>query len=61
MPSGALRLLRLALGILQQTDDKAFTLIGMPMQFDGTRPPQNTGAPALGAHTDEILGEILGD
>ena len=31
-----------ALGILQQTDDKAFTLIGMPIQFDGTRPPQNT-------------------
>jgi crotonobetainyl-CoA:carnitine CoA-transferase CaiB-like acyl-CoA transferase len=46
-----------ALGILQETDDKAFTLIGIPMQFDGERPAQHTGAPALGAHTKEILGD----
>jgi crotonobetainyl-CoA:carnitine CoA-transferase CaiB-like acyl-CoA transferase len=46
-----------ALGILQQTDDKAFTLIGMPMQFDGMRPPQRSGSPALGEHTKEILGD----
>lgn len=46
-----------ALGILQETDDKAFTLIGMPMQFDGMRPPQHAGAPALGEHTKEILGD----
>lgn len=46
-----------ALGILQETDDKAFTLIGMPMQFDGERPPQRAGSPALGEHTKEILGD----
>ncbi len=47
----------LALGILQETDDKEFKLIGIPMQFDGARPPQHTGSPALGAHTKEILGD----
>jgi crotonobetainyl-CoA:carnitine CoA-transferase CaiB-like acyl-CoA transferase len=47
----------LALGILQETDDKAFKLIGIPLQFDGQRPPQRTASPALGAHTKEILGD----
>jgi len=46
-----------ALGILQETDDKEYKLIGIPMQFDGVRPAQHTGAPALGAHTKEILGD----
>jgi crotonobetainyl-CoA:carnitine CoA-transferase CaiB-like acyl-CoA transferase len=46
-----------ALGILQETDDKEFTLIGIPMQFDGVRPAQHTGSPALGANTKEILGD----
>jgi crotonobetainyl-CoA:carnitine CoA-transferase CaiB-like acyl-CoA transferase len=46
-----------ALGILQETDDREFKLIGIPMQFDGARPAQHTGAPALGAHTKEILGD----
>jgi crotonobetainyl-CoA:carnitine CoA-transferase CaiB-like acyl-CoA transferase len=47
----------LALGILQETDDKAFKLIGIPLQFDGVRPPQRTASPALGEHTKEILGD----
>ena len=47
----------LALGILQETDDKEFKLIGIPMQFDGVRPPQHAGSPALGEHTKEILGD----
>jgi len=46
-----------ALGILQETDDKAFKLIGIPMQFDGVRPAQHTGSPALGADTKDILGD----
>lgn len=46
-----------ALGILQQTDDREFTLMGMPMQFDGVRPAQHSGSPALGANTKEILGD----
>ncbi|MCG8545910.1 MAG: CoA transferase [Alphaproteobacteria bacterium] len=47
----------LALNILQETDDAVFKLLGLPLQFDGDRPPQRTGAPSLGANTKEILGE----
>jgi crotonobetainyl-CoA:carnitine CoA-transferase CaiB-like acyl-CoA transferase len=46
-----------ALGILQETDDKEFKLLGIPMQFDGVRPAQHTGSPELGANTKEILGD----
>jgi crotonobetainyl-CoA:carnitine CoA-transferase CaiB-like acyl-CoA transferase len=46
-----------ALGILEETADEVFKLIGLPLRFDGTRPPQVTGSPALGAHTKEIFGE----
>ena len=47
----------LALNILQETDDAVFKLLGLPLQFDGDRPPQRTGAPSLGENTKEILGE----
>ncbi|MGY8960695.1 MAG: CaiB/BaiF CoA transferase family protein, partial [Alphaproteobacteria bacterium] len=45
-----------ALGIVQETEDGRFKLMGMPLQFDGVRPKQRTGAPALGEHTEEIFG-----
>lgn len=47
----------LALGMLQETDDRIFKLLGLPLRFDGDRPPQAAGAPALGTHTKEILGD----
>jgi crotonobetainyl-CoA:carnitine CoA-transferase CaiB-like acyl-CoA transferase len=47
----------LALDILQETSDGLLKLIGLPMRFDGHRPPQPTGPPALGEHTKDILGE----
>ncbi len=47
----------LALGILQETDDKVFKLLGLPLQFDHERPPQPKGAPQLGEHTKEIFGD----
>ena len=44
-----------ALGILQQSPDGAETLVGLPLSFDGVRPPFKRGAPTLGAHNGEIL------
>lgn len=46
-----------ALGILQRSPDDAMSLIGLPLSFNGERPPFRMSPPALGAHTDEILGE----
>ena len=44
-----------ALGMFQQSPDRTETLLGLPLSFDGVRPPFRLGAPALGAHTGEIL------
>ncbi|MBL4721537.1 MAG: CoA transferase [Alphaproteobacteria bacterium] len=45
-----------AIGIVQETDDGRFKLMGMPLLFDGVRPKQKTGSPELGEHTEEIFG-----
>jgi crotonobetainyl-CoA:carnitine CoA-transferase CaiB-like acyl-CoA transferase len=50
-----------ALGILQSSPDGEETLIGLPLSFDGERPPFVRAAPALGAHTSEILSSTFGD
>jgi len=47
----------LALDILQETSDGLLKLIGLPMRFDGRRPPQPKGPPLLGEHTKDIFGE----
>jgi crotonobetainyl-CoA:carnitine CoA-transferase CaiB-like acyl-CoA transferase len=41
-----------ALGILQQAPDLDMTLAGLPLEFDGVRPPYRFSAPTLGAHND---------
>ncbi len=46
-----------ALGIIQETANSALRLIGMPLSFDGTRPPFRRRAPKLGEHNGEILGQ----
>jgi len=46
-----------ALGILQQSPDREITLIGLPISFDGERPPFRRAPPKLGAHTEEVFGE----
>ena len=46
-----------ALDILQTTPDGKMSLIGLPVSFDGQRPPLRRGPPALGADTDLILGD----
>ena len=45
-----------ALGMLQQSPDGDITLLGLPLSFDGVRPPFRQSPPALGAHTREIMG-----
>lgn len=45
----------LALGILQQGPDGAFPTVGLPLTFDGERPPYRAAAPTLGQHTADWL------
>jgi len=45
-----------ALGILQKSPDGKFTLLGSPLSIDGERLPFRRSPPALGAHTEEVLG-----
>jgi crotonobetainyl-CoA:carnitine CoA-transferase CaiB-like acyl-CoA transferase len=46
-----------ALEILQTTPDGKMSLVGLPLSFDGRRPPLRRGPPALGADTAIVLGE----
>ena len=39
-----------ALGILQKAPDLDLTLVGLPLEFDGVRPPYRFSAPKLGEH-----------
>jgi crotonobetainyl-CoA:carnitine CoA-transferase CaiB-like acyl-CoA transferase len=41
-----------ALGILQTAPDLDMTLPGLPLEFDGVRPPYRFSAPTLGEHND---------
>jgi crotonobetainyl-CoA:carnitine CoA-transferase CaiB-like acyl-CoA transferase len=45
-----------AVDLLQATPDGALKLTGLPLSFDGERPPLRHPAPDLGADTDEVLG-----
>ena len=44
-----------ALGMLQKTPDGRMDIFGLPMSFDGERPPLRNAAPALGADTEALL------
>jgi len=46
-----------ALGMLQPTPDGKMTLMGLPLSFNGTRPPLRKGPSSLGADTARILGD----
>jgi len=41
-----------ALGILQKDPKLDLTLVGLPLEFDGVRPPYRFSAPTLGEHND---------
>src|SRR5436305_1026772 len=45
-----------ALGMLQKAPDLDMTLAGLPLEFDGVRPPYRVSAPTLGEHND-LLSE----
>jgi crotonobetainyl-CoA:carnitine CoA-transferase CaiB-like acyl-CoA transferase len=47
-----------ALEIIQEAPDGSIKVIGLPLSFDGARPPFRTRAPDLGQHNDEIFGEL---
>jgi crotonobetainyl-CoA:carnitine CoA-transferase CaiB-like acyl-CoA transferase len=42
------------LGIMQALPDSALRLMGLPLSFDGDRPPLRRPAPAPGEHNAEI-------
>jgi crotonobetainyl-CoA:carnitine CoA-transferase CaiB-like acyl-CoA transferase len=44
-----------ALGMIQESPDGRLTIMGLPLSFDGERPPFRRPAPQLGEHTDELL------
>jgi crotonobetainyl-CoA:carnitine CoA-transferase CaiB-like acyl-CoA transferase len=44
-----------ALGMLQQAPDGGIPLMGVPLCFDGERPPFRASPPALGEATDVVL------
>lgn len=50
-----------ALGMIQQGPEGAFPTVGLPLTFDGERPPYRLGAPTLGAHTAELLPRLAAD
>ena len=43
-----------ALGILQKDRDLDMTLVGLPLEFDGERPPVRLSAPKLGEHNSML-------
>ena len=43
---------------LQKAPDLDMTLAGLPLEFDGKRPPYRNSAPKLGEHND-FLSEML--
>src|ERR1700686_894737 len=45
-----------ALGILQRRSDSELALVGLPLSFDGERPPFTKPAPALGEDNERVPG-----
>ena len=46
-----------ASGIIQRVPGLELDIFGLPLRFDGERPPLPGGTPGLGEHTKEIRGE----
>jgi crotonobetainyl-CoA:carnitine CoA-transferase CaiB-like acyl-CoA transferase len=43
-----------ALGMIAEVPDSGLSLIGLPLSFDGERPPMRRRAPELGEHNEEL-------
>ncbi len=46
-----------ALGMIQRSPDNALSLVGLPISFDGIRPPFTRPAPGVGEHNPDVLGD----
>lgn len=44
-----------AIGMIEPVPDAGISLVGLPLSFDGERPPMRRRAPLLGEHNSEIL------
>jgi crotonobetainyl-CoA:carnitine CoA-transferase CaiB-like acyl-CoA transferase len=44
-----------ALGMIQETADASMALVGLPLSFNGERPPLRNRAPETGEHNHDIL------
>ena len=44
-----------ALGLMQEVPGSAMKFVGLPISFDGTRPPIRSRPPMLGEHTEQIF------
>ena len=44
-----------AMGMMQEVPGSPMRLIGLPLSFDGVRPPVTAAPPRLGQHSDLIL------
>ncbi len=48
-----------AIGIFQNIPDVDLSIVGLPVSFDGRRPPVRRQAPALGEHTGEVCSGAI--
>jgi crotonobetainyl-CoA:carnitine CoA-transferase CaiB-like acyl-CoA transferase len=46
----------LALGLIQPVPGDVYELVGLPLSFDGERPPLRRAPPRIGEHNAEVLG-----
>ncbi|WP_114947831.1 CaiB/BaiF CoA transferase family protein [Microvirga calopogonii] len=46
-----------ALGLIQAAPDRDMALVGLPLSFDGVRPPYRCSAPELGEHNLDLRAE----
>ena len=44
---------------MQPTPDGKMSLVGLPLAFDGARPPLRRSPPVLGEDTAMILGDLF--
>jgi crotonobetainyl-CoA:carnitine CoA-transferase CaiB-like acyl-CoA transferase len=47
-----------AVGMLQDTPDGRMAYMGLPLMFNGVRPPMRNGPPELGVDTAAVLGDM---
>lgn len=47
-----------ALGIIQRAPDSEMSLIGLPLSFNGQRPPYKNSAPSIGQHNADVLNKV---